>query len=87
MNKDFISITKADGSSEQMEVVAIFKLEESSKNCIIYKSTSEQKYYAASYDENSDYSNLNTNFSETEKEQLNKIFNALNLRGDSNAWV
>lgn len=85
MNKDFITIAKIDGSSEQMEVVATFKLEESSKNCIIYKSINDQKYYAASYDTDLDYSNLNTDFSESEKEQLNKIFNTLNFGGELSA--
>ena len=87
MNKDFITIAKIDGSSEQMEVVATFKLEESSKNCIIYKSINDQKYYVASYDTDLDYSNLNTDFSESEKEQLNKIFNTLNFGGELSAWV
>lgn len=85
MNRDFITVAKADGSLEQMEVVATFKLEESSKNCIIYKSIHDQKYYAASYDTDSDYSNLNTDFSESEKEQLNKIFNTINSGGELNA--
>ena len=58
MNKDYITITKADGSTELMEVVATFKLEETSKDCIIYKSISDEKYYAASYDADSDYSLL-----------------------------
>ena len=37
MSKDYITITKNDGSTEQMEVVATFKLEDTSKDCIIYK--------------------------------------------------
>ena len=85
MNKDYITITKVDGSTELMEVVATFKLEETSKNCIIYKSISDEKYYAASYDTDSDYSNLNTDFTESEKEQLNKIFNKLSHGGELNA--
>ena len=28
MNKDYITITKKDGSTEQMEILAIFRLEE-----------------------------------------------------------
>lgn len=87
MDKDYITVTKLDGSLEQMEVVATFKLEETAKNCIIYKSLNDQKYYAASYNADSDYSNLNTDFSDSEKEQLNKIFNVLISGGDLNAWV
>ena len=85
MTKDYICVTKSDGSTEQMEVVATFRLEETSKDCIIYKRINDTKYYAASYDSNTDYSNLNTNFSEVEKEQLNKIFEALNYGGEINA--
>lgn len=85
MNKDYITITKNDGSIEQMEVVATFRLEDSSKDCIIYKSLLENKYYAASYESDLDYSNLNTIFTEKEKEQLNKIFEALNNGGEKNA--
>lgn len=81
MDKDYIVITKEDGSSEPMEIVATFRLEETSKDCIIYKSlnSKEEHYYAASYDKNTNYSNLDTNFSEHEKEQLNKIFKALDM--------
>lgn len=86
MKKDYITIIKSDGSSEQMEVIATFKLEETSKSCIIYKNINNGKYYAAAYDESdSDYSNLNMNFSEKEKEQLNKIFEVLNYGGEINA--
>lgn len=85
MNKDYISITKSDGSIEQMEVVATFRLEETSKNCIIYRSLLENKYYAASYDEASDYSNLDTNFTEKEKKQLNEIFKTLNNGSENHA--
>lgn len=85
MNKDYITIIKNDGSTEQMEVVATFKLEDTSKDCIIYKSLLDNKYYAASYESDLDYSNLNTKFTEKEKEQLNKIFETLNYGGGKNA--
>ncbi len=85
MNKDYIVITKSDGSTEQMEVVATFKLEDTSKDYIIYKSLLENKYYAASYNSDSDFSNLNTEFSEKEKEQLTKVFEGLNCGGEINA--
>lgn len=85
MDKDFITVMKADGSSEKMKVVATFKLEDSAKNCIIYKSLNDQKYYAASYDASSDISKFDTNFSEKEKEQLNFIFDTLHLGGEVNA--
>lgn len=81
MSKDYITIAKSDGTLEQMEVVATFKLEESAKDCIIYKSLNGKKYYAASYSGNLDHSNLNTDFTDKEKEQLNQIFKALNYGG------
>jgi len=84
MEKDFITIIKEDRSSEQMEVVTTFRLEETAKDCIIYKSF-DGHYYAASYDSNTDYSNLNTNFTEEEKKQLNKIFEELKNGGEVNA--
>ena len=85
MGKDYITITKADGSSEQMEVVAAFRLEASEKDCIIYKSSKEDRYFAASYTGDLEYANLDTNFTDSEKEQLNNIFKALNYGGDTNA--
>jgi len=85
MAKDYITIAKNDGSTEQMEVVATFRLEDTSKDCIIYKDLQENKYYAASYNSDLDYSNLNTEFTEKEKEQLNQIFEALNYGGEINA--
>ena len=85
MNRDYIFITKKDGSIEKMEAVATFRLEESSKDCIIYKSLVNKKYYAASYDKNVGYSKLDTNFTEKEKKQLMIIFNELKLGGDLNA--
>ena len=85
MSKDYITVSKADGTTEQMEVIATFKLEETAKNCIIYKSLNSEKYYAASYNDDLDYSSLNTDFTDKEKEQLNKIFKALNYGGEINA--
>lgn len=87
MNKDYITIIKSDGITEQMEVVATFKLEDTSKDCIIYKSLQKNRYYAASYKNYLDFSNLNTEFTEKEKEQLNKIFETINYRdgGEKNA--
>jgi len=87
MSKDYIVITKDDGSTEQMEIVATFRLEETSKDCIFYKSlnSNDEHYYAASFEKDADYSNLNTNFSEYEKEQLNKIFETLKYGGVDNA--
>lgn len=82
MNKDNILIAKSDGTTEEMKVVTTFRLEESSKNIIIYKELDNDKYYAASYKEKGDsnYADLNTDFTNKEKEQLSKIFDEL-IRG------
>ena len=79
IEKDYITIAKDDKTFEQMEVVALFKLEESNRDCIIYKNLDDKnpKYYAASYGKGADYSHLNTDFTETEKNQLNKIFETM----------
>lgn len=76
MNKDYITITKDNGSKEQMEVVMTFRLEESNKDCIIYKDTNE-RYYAGYYNSDLENSELYVDFTDLEKEQLKIIFNEL----------
>ena len=85
MDKDYITIASSDGSTEEMEVVASFRLEETEKDCIIYKSLKDGKYYAASYEGDNEYVKLNTDFTDKEKEQLNEIFEALKMGGETNA--
>ncbi|MDE5630340.1 MAG: hypothetical protein K2I70_01945 [Bacilli bacterium] len=85
MKRDYITITKKDGSKEQMEVVSTFTLEENQKDYIIYKSIGDDEhYYAASYDENS---NLNTDLSDSEKEKLNKILDDIIKESGNNVGV
>ncbi len=84
MNKDYISVLKSDGSTEQMEVVLTFRLEESKKDCIVYKSIIDKKFYAASYDSNNDYTKLNTDFTDEEKVQINNIFESLTMGDEIN---
>ena len=85
MEDKFITITKADGTFEKMEIVAAFRLEDSGKDCIIYRGLSDNKYFAASYSGDLEYASLDTNFTDQEKEQLNHIFKVLNCRGDMDA--
>lgn len=85
MTNDYITITKNDGSTEKMEVVATFRLEDTSKDCIIYKDLHGNKYYAASYNNSLDFTNLNTDFTEKEKEQIKQIFDELKNGGEINA--
>ena len=85
MNKDYIIITKEDGSKEQMEVVSTFTLEENQKDYIIYKSIWDEKhYYAASYDK---HSKLNSDLSDGEKEKLNKILDNIIKESENNVGV
>ena len=86
-NKDYITIFNEDGTAEEMEVIATFKLEETKKACIIYKgiNSNDTKYFAASYDEDNEYSDLNTEFTEKEKEELNEILKTILTRGENNA--
>ncbi len=71
MEKDYIFVTKKDGSLEKMEVVSTFTIENYNKDYIIYKDENN-RYYAASYDEED---NLDVNLSDEEKRKINEIFN------------
>ena len=85
--KDIIYVTNDEGVTEEMEVVITFKLEESNKNCIIYKNinSEDEKYYAAQYDKNNDITTLDTNFTDIEKEQINTIFKNIKEEESQNA--
>ena len=76
MNKSYITVVKEDGSTEEMELITSFRLNDSGKNCLIYRSNSDE-YYAASYDELNDEIDLNTNFTDNEKDQIVKVFDTL----------
>ena len=84
MTPKFITVNKADGSSEQMEIVSTFRLEETNKDCIIYKGA-DNKLYAASYTGELENAVLDTNFTDMEKEQLNNIVRELTNGGEANA--
>ena len=85
MDKNIISVDKEDGSSELMEVISTFKLESTGKDCMIYKSVESGDYFAASYEGEGDYGNFNTDFSDEEIEELNKVFDALVNGGEEDA--
>ena len=86
MEKTYITVEKEDGTSEEMEVIMAFKLEESGKDCLIYKSNVDNKYYAASYNKDLDYTDLDTNFTDREKDQIQAVFNTFNGGGIKNGW-
>ena len=82
MDKSYITVVKDDGSTEEMEIITNFKLNSTGKNCLIYRSNNDE-YFAASYDELKDETDLNTNFTDEEKEQIVKVFDTL-YGGDNN---
>ena len=84
MEKTYITVEKEDGTSEEMEVIMAFKLEESGKDCLIYKSNIDNKYYAAAYNKDLDYTDLDTNFTDREKDQIQAVFNTFNGGGIKN---
>lgn len=85
MSKEYITIIKENGETKKMQVVMAFKLESTQKKYIIYKHPTKDLYYVASYDGENDYSNLSTNFTEAEKEELQKVFESVKIGGDINA--
>ncbi|HHW69509.1 MAG TPA: DUF1292 domain-containing protein [Tenericutes bacterium] len=77
---DTMTLNKLDGTTEEVEIMMTFKLERFNDNdYVIYKSL--DKFYAARYVENNGITNLETNLSEDEKEDLSKVFNKLREGG------
>ncbi len=77
MDKAYITIEKEDGTEEQMEIVSAFTLTESGKRCIIYKSEIDNKCYAAACEDIKEYTDLDTNFTEAEKAQIQTVFDTI----------
>jgi len=77
MEKAYIIIEKEDGTEEQMEIVSAFTLTESGKKCIIYKSEAENKCYAAACDSITEFQDLDTNFTDSEKAQIQTVFDTI----------
>ncbi len=77
MEKAYITIEKEDGTEEQMEIITAFTLTESNKRCIIYKSEVDNKCYAASCKDIKDYEDLDTNFTDKEKAQIQTVFDTI----------
>ena len=79
-NKVYFEVENSNGNIEKMELLLQLRLEEFDRNYIIYKSCDNNlRYYSASYDGNDDnnFSNLNTDLSDKEKEILNEVFNKM----------
>lgn len=81
--KDYITIVNEENKTIKTELVATFRLELSNKDCIIYKSLNDDKYYAASYTGDFNKAKLNHNFNEKEKLIINDILKTI-LGGKQN---
>ena len=77
MDKAYITIEKDDGTEEQMEIVSVFTLTESGNKCIIYKSAKDEKCYAAACEDIKEYSDLDTNFTDSEKAHIQTVFETI----------
>jgi len=88
-NKIYFEIKNSNNEIEKMELISKLRLDEFNKDYIIYKNCNETDihYYAAAYEntDNNDFSNLNTDLSEKEKEALNEIFNKIRVGEFENA--
>ena len=77
---DTMTLTNVDGTTEEVEIVMTFKLENiNNKDYVIYKSKGE--YYGASFLENNDITELDTNLSTEEQEQMAQVFETLHKGG------
>ena len=77
---DTMTLTNIDGTTEEVEIVMTFKLENiNDKDYVIYKSKGE--YYGASFIENNDVTELDTNLSIEEQEQMAQVFETLHKGG------
>ena len=77
---DAMTLTKIDGTTEEVEIVMTFKLEEiSDKDYVIYKSNGD--YYGASFVVKDDITDLDTNLTFEEQEKMNEVFEKLHKGG------
>ena len=73
---DYVTITKEDGSIEDMEVVTVFNMTSSNYNYIIYRSLITGEYFTGKYIGNF-IEEINTDLTKEEVEYANGIFKAL----------
>ena len=77
---DAMTLTKIDGTTEEVEIVMTFKLDEiSDKDYVIYKSNGD--YYGASFVVKDDITDLDTNLTFEEQEKMNEVFEKLHKGG------
>lgn len=77
---DKMILTKSDGTNEEIEIIMTFKLENiSDKDYVIYKSNGD--YYGASFVIKDDITDLDTNLTFEEQEQMNEVFEKLHKGG------
>ena len=77
---DKMILNKIDGTTEEVEIVRSFKLENLNQDdYVIYKNNN--KYYGAKYIENNGNTDLITDLSDMEKNALSEIFDKLSKGG------
>lgn len=77
---DTMTLTKIDGTTEEVEIVMTFKLDGiTNKDYVIYKSNGE--YYGASFTEKNDITELDTDLTFEEQEQMTQVFEKLHKGG------
>lgn len=85
----FFKVETTDGTLEKMELLAKIKDDTTNKNYIFYRNCDENDihYYAASCDENeeNEFTNLDANLSEEEKNKLSEVFKKIMSGDDKNA--
>ena len=73
-------LNKSDGTAIEIEIVMTFKIEKhNNTDYVIYKHCNE--YFGAKYIEENEVTLLETNLSNTEKKELNKVFKELTKMG------
>ena len=78
---DIIKLKKADGTTEEVEIVMTFVLEKFNNNDYVIYKDKDNQHYGAKYVENDGNISLDTDLTEEEKEALTNIYTKL-LKGD-----
>lgn len=83
--KDIIYVYDKNGNKQKMEVVITFELQEFKRHYIIYREINKKdsEYYAARFNPDTSYSELDTNLSDSEKKIIQKVFEKMNADNSS----
>ena len=81
---DSMTLIKSDGTEVEVEVILTFQIKEfNNKDYVIYKDN--EKFYAASYNDDGESVSLDTDLSDEEKIALSDMFKKLKQGGVINA--